>query len=157
MATEFVLPELGEGIDEADVTNVYVHEGDTLKLEQAVIEIETEKATVDVPSDVVGLVQSILVSLGDVIQPGQAILTVGEGAEPAAESTSPEPEAAREAPSPAQAEGSTQLMIYALALSRRASIPLEKITCAWFDETGDYFEFSPAQSTSALLLAEQVA
>ena len=69
MATEFVLPELGEGIDEADVTNVYVHEGDTLELEQAVIEIETEKATVDVPSEVVGLVQSILVSVGDTIQP----------------------------------------------------------------------------------------
>lgn len=103
MATEFVLPELGEGIDEADVTNVYVHEGDTLKLEQAVIEIETEKATVDVPSEVVGLVQSILVSVGDTIQPGQAILTVGEGAEPAPKSATPDPVAAAEAPAPVQA------------------------------------------------------
>ena len=103
MATEFVLPNLGEGIDEADVTNVYVHEGDRLELDQAVIEIETEKATVDVPSEVVGRVQSILVSVGDTIRPGQAILTVGSatGAE-AAPASAPEP--APQAPEPAPAD-----------------------------------------------------
>ena len=82
---EFILPELGEGIDEADVLKVMVAEGDTISLEQPLLEIETEKATLDVPSSVVGVVTQIHVSEGDTIKPGQLILTVTEvGVGPAA-------------------------------------------------------------------------
>jgi len=100
---EFILPELGEDVDEADVLKVLVAEGDAITLEQALLEIETEKATLDVPSSVVGVVTQIYVSEGDTIQPGQLILTVSEvasaAAAPASETPSPEaaPKAAPEA------------------------------------------------------------
>ena len=115
MPTDFLLPDLGEDIDEADVTKVYVSEGDPLTLEQAIIEIETEKATLDVPSSVVGTVTSVRVSLGDTIHPGQIILTFSEtvatGQAPAVEpevqattpTPTPKPEPAPTAP-PASAE-----------------------------------------------------
>ncbi|MBT5775716.1 MAG: 2-oxo acid dehydrogenase subunit E2 [Dehalococcoidia bacterium] len=101
---EFILPELGEDVDEADVLKVLVAEGDTITLEQALLEIETEKATLDVPSSVVGVITKIHVSEGDTIKPGQLILTVSEvgaaAAAPASEAPAPEaavPEAAPEA------------------------------------------------------------
>jgi pyruvate dehydrogenase E2 component (dihydrolipoamide acetyltransferase) len=101
---EFILPELGEDVDEADVLKLLVAEGDTITLEQALLEIETEKATLDVPSSVVGVVTKIHVSTGDTIKPGQLILTVSAvGAEtvaPAPDAPAPEaaaPEAAPEA------------------------------------------------------------
>ncbi|MDA1147850.1 MAG: biotin/lipoyl-binding protein, partial [Chloroflexi bacterium] len=92
---EFTLPDLGEDIDEADVLKVLVSEGDTVTLEQAILEIETEKATLDVPSSVAGVVTAIHVSEGDTIKPGQLIISVGESAAaPAAAPATPAPEAA---------------------------------------------------------------
>ncbi|MEI6665027.1 MAG: biotin/lipoyl-containing protein, partial [Chloroflexota bacterium] len=76
MPTEFRLPELGEGIAEADVIRVLVHEGDTIAVGQAVATIETEKATVDVPSEVAGTVTSIAVKEGQTVSPGTVILAV---------------------------------------------------------------------------------
>lgn len=92
---EFTLPELGEDIDEADVLKVLVAEGDTVTLEQAILEIETEKATLDVPSSVAGVVTAIHVSEGDTIAPGQLIISVGETSAAApAPAEPPTPEAA---------------------------------------------------------------
>ena len=96
MATDFALPDLGEDIDEADVTKVYVSEGDVVALEQPILEIETEKATLDVPSSVAGTVLTIGVSVGDTIHPGQTIISVRDTAEaaPPPVSTAPDVEAA---------------------------------------------------------------
>ena len=106
---EFILPELGEDVDEADVLKVLVAEGDTITIEQALLEIETEKATLDVPSSVVGVVTKIHVSEGDTIKPGQLILTVSEvGAAAAAGSEAPAPEAASAEPAAAAAVGATE-------------------------------------------------
>jgi len=89
---EFTLPDLGENVDEADVLKVLVQEGDTITLEQPLIEIETEKATLDVPSSVAGVVTAVHVSEGDTIVPGQLILTVSEvGATPAPEAPAAAP------------------------------------------------------------------
>ena len=113
---EFILPELGEDIDEADVLKMLVAEGDTISLEQPLLEIETEKATLDVPSSVVGVVTQIHVSEGDTIKPGQLILTVSEvGAAapaPAAEAPASEavaPEAAASEPVAAAAEAEPEV------------------------------------------------
>lgn len=78
MTVEFALPELGEGITDADVLRVLVAPGDTVALDQPVLEIETEKATLDVPCGVSGRVLSIAVSEGETIAPGQLVLTVEE-------------------------------------------------------------------------------
>jgi len=103
---EFTLPNLGEDIDEADVLKVLVAEGDTVTLEQPILEIETEKATLDVPSSVAGVVTAIHVSAGDTITPGQLIISVGEAAGTAAPAApeAPPAEAPAEAASDAPAE-----------------------------------------------------
>jgi pyruvate dehydrogenase E2 component (dihydrolipoyllysine-residue acetyltransferase) len=80
--TEFVLPELGENIEAGDVVRVLVHAGDTLQRDQPILELETDKATIEVPSSVSGVVKELRVKTGDKVKVGQAILVVDdEGAE----------------------------------------------------------------------------
>lgn len=74
--TDFKLPELGENIEEADVLKVLVSEGDTVQAGQALIEIETEKATLEVPAEAAGAVSKIHVLPGDTIRVGQVIVTI---------------------------------------------------------------------------------
>src|ERR1700733_7219196 len=57
MATDFKLPELGEQIAGGDVLRVMVKPGDTIAKDQAVLELETDKATIEVPSSVAGVVK----------------------------------------------------------------------------------------------------
>jgi len=68
------LPQLGEGVDEADVVRVLVSKGDTVEAEQALLEIETDKAMVEVPSERAGTIASVLVAEGDTIEPGTPIV-----------------------------------------------------------------------------------
>jgi len=79
MATEFKLPELGENIESADVASVLVKEGDTVKKDQAIIEIETDKATIEVPSTVDGTITKLFVKSGDKIKVGSVVMIVDEG------------------------------------------------------------------------------
>ena len=93
MATEFKLPELGENIESADVIAVLVKAGDRLIKEQSVIEIETDKATIEVPSTVEGVITEVLVNEGDNIKVGKTIVKVddsGEKKETVAEKPTPE-------------------------------------------------------------------
>ena len=84
MPSDFALPDLGEGIEEADVLKIYVKEGDSLTVDQPVMEIETDKATLDVPSGVAGTITGLHVAEGQTITPGTVLITVleGVGAEP---------------------------------------------------------------------------
>jgi len=74
MAIEVKLPDLGDGIESADVINVFVKEGDTVKAEQNIIEIETDKAAAEVPTKQAGNVSKVRVSKGDTIKVGAVIL-----------------------------------------------------------------------------------
>ena len=80
MPTDFTLPELGEQIEGGDVLRVLVKAGDTLVKEQPVLELETDKATIEVPSSVAGTVKEIKVKAGDKVKVGQAIFSYDEGA-----------------------------------------------------------------------------
>ncbi|MBE0538166.1 MAG: dihydrolipoyllysine-residue acetyltransferase [Ignavibacterium sp.] len=82
MAKEFKLPELGENIEAADVVNVLVKEGDVITKDQAVLEIETDKATIEVPSTVEGTITKLLVKSGDKIKVGTVVLIVDEDGSP---------------------------------------------------------------------------
>lgn len=99
---EFRLPDLGEGITEADVLKVYVAPGDTVAVDQPIMEIETEKATLDVPSGVAGTVTAVLVRAGQTIPVGAPLIEVGAGAPAATLATpaAPAPAAAAEAVAP---------------------------------------------------------
>ncbi len=77
-----LLPDLGEDIEEADVLQIYVSVGDEVVLEQPIAEIETEKATLDLPSPVAGTVIEIHVRAGDTIRPGDPVLSVDSTTSP---------------------------------------------------------------------------
>ena len=79
---EFKLPDLGENIESGEVVNVLVAEGDTLSEDQPVIELETDKAVIEVPSSVSGTVKKVLVAKGDQATVGQVLLEVGGGEVP---------------------------------------------------------------------------
>ncbi len=76
MAKAFTLPDLGEGVETGDVLKVLVAVGDVISAGQAVVELETGKATVEVPCDVAGRVEEVLVAEGDTIAVGATILKV---------------------------------------------------------------------------------
>ncbi len=79
MATEFKLPELGENIEAADVVAVLVKEGDTIIKDQAILEIETDKATIEVPSTVEGKITRLLIKVGDKVKVGETIMLLEDG------------------------------------------------------------------------------
>jgi pyruvate dehydrogenase E2 component (dihydrolipoamide acetyltransferase) len=76
--TDFTLPELGENIAAGDVLRVLVKAGDALVKDQPVLELETDKATIEVPSSLAGTVKDVKVKAGDKVKVGQAILSVDE-------------------------------------------------------------------------------
>src|SRR5205814_494642 len=95
---DFTLPELGENIAAGDVLRILVNAGDTIVKDQAVLELETDKATIEVPSSVAGKIKEIKIKAGDKVKVGQAILSVEDDGAAAA----PAP-AAKAAPAPSQA------------------------------------------------------
>jgi len=108
MATEFKLPELGENIKDGDVTTILVKVGDTIRADQNVIEVETGKATIEIPCPTAGKITAIHVKEGTKAKIGQLILTVDESASGAAPAKTPAPEKKAEekvtpAPAPAAA------------------------------------------------------
>jgi pyruvate dehydrogenase E2 component (dihydrolipoamide acetyltransferase) len=78
--TEFKLPELGENIDQGDLVRLMISPGAAITEGQAVMELETEKAVVEVPSTVSGVVKEIRVKEGEKIKVGQVIFTFENGA-----------------------------------------------------------------------------
>ena len=101
MATEIKLPELGENIEEGDVVSIMVAEGDTVTADQPVLELETGKATIEIPSSIDGAIAAIHVKEGDKARVGQLILTIeANGAAPASET--PAAEAKDETPAAAE-------------------------------------------------------
>src|SRR5262247_1245544 len=90
MATfEFVLPELGEGMEAGDVVQVLVSVGESITKEQSVLELETDKAVVEVPAPVSGTVKALHVQAGDKATVGQLLLTVDTQAPEAAAPSAP--------------------------------------------------------------------
>ncbi len=80
MANEITLPSLGEGVKGGDVLSVLVKAGDTVEKDQPVIELETDKATVEVPAPVAGTIAEVKVADGDHVTVGQVLFTMAEGA-----------------------------------------------------------------------------
>jgi pyruvate dehydrogenase E2 component (dihydrolipoyllysine-residue acetyltransferase) len=79
MAVEVKLPELGENVEKGDVVRVLVKAGDVVKAEQNILELETDKATIEVPTSAGGTVSEVRVKPGDKVKVGQVVLVVNEG------------------------------------------------------------------------------
>lgn len=78
MPYDFKLPDLGEGITEAEICRWLVHEGDTVAEHQVVVEVETDKAVVEVPSPRAGKVARLYRGEGERVRVGEALLTLAE-------------------------------------------------------------------------------
>ena len=99
MSIRITVPELGEGVDSVDVVAVLVTVGDTVEIDQPLIEVETEKAAVEVPSTAAGTVTEVHVQAGDVLGEGAPIVTVDAESTTAETAPSrPEPVTEPEAP-----------------------------------------------------------
>ena len=104
------LPKLGEGADSGVVVNVFVKEGDHVAKDQAILELENEKAVASVPSTATGTVTKIYVKSGDKISVGQRLISLSGGdqpaaAEPTAKRAAPEPEPETPVEEPAAGDG----------------------------------------------------
>src|SRR5271163_900993 len=106
---EFKLPALGENIEQGDLVRLLVAPGGTVKEGQAVMELETDKAVVEVPSSVSGTVKEILVKEGDKIKVGQVVFTADNNGASAADAkpASPAEEPAKRASEPQPGQGSS--------------------------------------------------
>ncbi len=118
---EFKLPDIGEGVHEGEITKWLVQAGDPIKADQPMVEVMTDKATVEIPSPVTGIVSELMVKEGQTIEVGKVMLKITENgkaatptqerqqvsapqkAEPSSPKASPSPERQEPAPQKAQA------------------------------------------------------
>src|SRR6266540_6891957 len=89
MAYEFKLPDLGEGLTEGEIARWLVAEGQEIAEDDPLVEIQTDKTTVEIPSPAAGVVARILVQEGEVVPVGTVLVVIGEDGAAAA----PAPEA----------------------------------------------------------------
>jgi pyruvate dehydrogenase E2 component (dihydrolipoamide acetyltransferase) len=95
---EFIIPNLGDGVAQGDVLKVLVKAGDAVAVDQPVLELETDKATIEVPSDVAGTIKEVKVKAGDTVKPGQAVLVLDNGAGAAAAKQEAPPDPPKDEP-----------------------------------------------------------
>jgi pyruvate dehydrogenase E2 component (dihydrolipoyllysine-residue acetyltransferase) len=136
MPYEFRMPDVGEGIAEAEIVRWLVGQGDTVRLDQPIVEIETDKAVVEVPSPVAGVVSRQGGNPGDMLHVGDvlAVFETEAGAQsPAVETQAPE------TPKPTQSDGHTAALSSArrpLAtpavrrLARELKVDLQRVTAS---------------------------
>jgi pyruvate dehydrogenase E2 component (dihydrolipoamide acetyltransferase) len=103
MSRQFTLPDLGEGLTEAEIVAVLVREGDVIREDAPLLEVETDKAQVEIPSPIGGRVEKIHVTPGQTVKVGAVLVTfadngapvpAGAPARPAASTPRPQPTAA---------------------------------------------------------------
>jgi len=143
MAKEFKLPDLGEGIHEGEVLAVRVAVGQAVKEGDIILEVETDKAAVEIPSPTTGTVLEILVKAGDTVKVGQVLMTFSAPGEKPA--VVPEPAAAGPEPAAAPAAG-----------PRRGPVPASPATRRVARELGvDLAQVTPS-GAAGLVTAEDV-
>lgn len=76
--SEFKLPDVGEGLTEAEISSWRVTVGDTVNINDVIVEIETAKSLVELPSPYAGLVRALLVAEGDTVKVGEPIISIGD-------------------------------------------------------------------------------
>src|SRR5690625_1191262 len=105
--SEFKLPDVGEGLTEAEIVTWRVAVGDTVAVNDVIVDIETAKSVVELPSPFEGTVEALLVAEGQTVQVGTPIISIGDGS-PAVPAASAEGDADAAA---ASDEGSRQAVL----------------------------------------------
>ncbi|HWB30753.1 MAG TPA: biotin/lipoyl-containing protein, partial [Vicinamibacterales bacterium] len=102
MPVEFKLPELGENVEKGDVVRVLVNVGDVVAKDQSLLELETDKATIEVPSTLAGKITEVRVKAGEKVKVGQPVFLIETNGSPAA-AAAPKAEAPAATPAAAPA------------------------------------------------------
>jgi pyruvate dehydrogenase E2 component (dihydrolipoamide acetyltransferase) len=114
---EFILPDLGEGIAEGEILKWYVEEGGPIKEDEPLVDVETDKAAVTIPSPRGGTIHSLRGKVGDIVNVGDVVVVIDDGSADAAaaedqaaekvfaQPDAPEPEAVPETVAPAAMPG----------------------------------------------------
>jgi 2-oxoisovalerate dehydrogenase E2 component (dihydrolipoyl transacylase) len=98
MSSQFLLPDLGEGLTEAEIVSWLVAPGDLIAVDQVVVEVESAKSVVELPSPYAGRVETLHGEVGDVLQKGAVLITVAS-------------DAVAEAPAAAESAGSGAVLV----------------------------------------------
>ncbi len=127
---QFTLPDLGEGLEEAEIVTWFVNEGDHVVADQPLVSVETDKAVVEVPSPWSGKIARLFGAKGDLVKVGAPLVEFSEGAEEdtgtiVGEVARSEP-APREAETPMRARG-PQVMPATRALARKLEVDLNLV------------------------------
>ena len=134
MAYEFKLPDLGEGLTEGEIARWLVSEGQEVAEDDPLVEIQTDKTTVEIPSPAAGTVSRILAAEGDVVPVGSVIVVIANGAAAPAPAEAPAPEGASgsEPQAPTRLERPSDGKVRATPLVRRLAqelgVDLEAVT-----------------------------
>jgi pyruvate dehydrogenase E2 component (dihydrolipoamide acetyltransferase) len=115
---EFKLPDIGEGVHEGEIVKWLVKAGDTIEVDQPMVEVMTDKATVEIPSPVAGTVEALFAKEGDTVEVGKAIVRIAEAGKAA---SGPAPAASAVATAPkAEAKAAPAAKTAALATATAA-------------------------------------
>lgn len=146
MATEFRFPDVGEGITEGTVVKWLVKEGDIVKVDQALMEIETDKAVVEMPSPAGGTILKRNFNEGDTVKVGEVLVVIGEqGEEVGAMEPMPQKKAeepAREVPAPEKWQAPTASKALAAPATRKLARELG-VDISAVDGTGPAGRITP--------------
>ena len=128
---QFILPDLGEGLEEAEIVTWHVNEGDRVVVDQPLVSLETDKAVVEVPSPWSGRIARLFGGKGDLIKVGAPLVEFAEGAQGdtgtvVGELGQEEKAARAEAPTPAPAR-SLQVLPAVRALARKLDVDLNLV------------------------------
>ena len=173
MIKEIILPDLGEGIEGAEVSEVSVASGDTVSPDDTILVLESDKASMEIPAEVSGIVKDILVAAGDELKTGHLLMKIevsdtngedGEPETPAEEEIEPtadlEPEISETTPIPALEDSGSMDHVFASPgvrrLARELGINLQMIQGTGLkgritkDDLNAYIKLQMAMSSGTL-------
>jgi 2-oxoglutarate dehydrogenase E2 component (dihydrolipoamide succinyltransferase) len=133
MTIEIKVPAMGESVTEATISKWFKKEGDTVKRDEPLLELETDKVTVEVPSPADGAIESISVQVGTTVQVGALLGAIAEGkagaapAKPAAPKAEAPKPAAAPTPAPAAPKADALAMPSAKRISEESGIALSSV------------------------------
>lgn len=108
MSESVTLPALGESVTEGTVTRWLKQVGDSVEVDEPLLEVSTDKVDTEIPSPIAGVIEEILVQEDETVEVGAELVRIGDGSgsEPSGEDSAPEPEEAAPAPVESQPEPS---------------------------------------------------
>ncbi len=142
MATEIRVPTLGESVTEATIAQWFKKEGDAIAIDEPLVELETDKVTIEVPAPAAGVLAEIIAKDGTTVEVGALLGAIGEGsgavaAKPAPAAAAPAPKPPEPAPTPAAAPVAVKPVAGApLAPSVRKLVEENDVDAASIDGTG---------------------